>query len=1053
MLLVNIKSCFETGGLAWHNNLGMLSTRTLLSILIVKWRITVCLSFLCEVPVCISASRVSVSHLNEYISFALPCFLITLWVAFVLENEARVNFLFRLRLRDNEKQWRDILETCPDGVIVQTRQGVKYANKSACNFGDTHGNSTSSESESARVKGSVSGKTAKRFGQWTEQVLKQLGVESTQLLDDILESIPPTEVYLRHTDESRPQFIEVTGTRTTWCGEPAALFVMRDVSERKQRDNLRLAEKTKSILIATVSHEFRTPLNGILGMLQLLADFDMTAEARKFLKIAFTSGKLLLNLINDMLDMSKIEAGKFELTIQRFNIRFSIEEITEIFSFQAAEKKVSLELQMDDDVPEVAYGDIRRVQQILLNLVSNALKFTKKGGIVIRVKLDSSDSTHCIVRFEVQDTGPGIKEADVGTLFSVFGMIQDTKSDNPSGSGLGLNICKQLCQYMGGDISVKSVYGLGSTFAFTIRLALSGTAALPRNDSMSWAFSSDAGSSPEARKTPRVSSSSTLSLPSDFAPLQRSVSNGSPSCMADLRSCGKTTILLVEDNDFNAMVATTMLNKDRFTVLLAKDGVESVDLYKEHRDRILMVLMDCNMPRMNGFQATGLIRAYEKELHVPPIAIVGLTAAADQASIDHCLSSGMDFVLSKPISRGLLLEQVESVLAGRKLTQQAPAFAVRRGSDASDIVSDTLTLPIPSVSLPLSSPLSPISATPLSVSSCSRADTSSVSSPLSSQVNAVSESELDDHLRPSVLCVEDNTFNVLVVSSVLEREGYSVLVGHDGLEAVRLYTARASELSVVLMDINLPRLNGYQAAEGIRVFEKEAGLPRVPIIGLTESVGPEATEKALASGIDCLVCKPVELDSLVVTIAKLKKKASSAAPGATCLSDNTLPSTSVGQSKGTYDSFAQPMNPTAQLSASCHSPARKILLVEDNQFNAMVATTMLQKDGYSVELAVDGVEAVEKYQDNPHGFSLILMDFNMPRMNGLQATTAIRDMERAHQWRRLPIIGLTAAAEQEYIDQCMAGGMDAILNKPISRIQLLEFVVQYSGSPPQGSPL
>jgi K+-sensing histidine kinase KdpD len=230
-------------------------------------------------------------------------------------------------------------------------------------------------------------------------------------------------------------------------------------------------EQAKVTFLASFSHELRTPLNGLLGMLELLKDLTLQKEATRYIAFAFTSATLLLNLINDILDLSKIEAGKLEVTQRPFNVKHVLESAAQLLVPQAASRGLDLTVEVVEPIPYLLCGDADRIRQVLLNLLSNAIKFTKQGGISILARVASPSQERpdaSMIEVYVKDTGTGIRPNDLEKMFSLFTKLADTRALNPTGSGLGLAICKQLVGLMGGEISVSSQYGQGTTFFFTI---------------------------------------------------------------------------------------------------------------------------------------------------------------------------------------------------------------------------------------------------------------------------------------------------------------------------------------------------------------------------------------------------------------------------------------------------------------------------------------------------------------------------------------------------------------------------------------------------------
>jgi len=408
--------------------------------------------------------------------------------------------------------------------------------------------------------------------------------------------------------------------------------IVHDISERKRAEaELKTAKEAadaanlaKSQFLANMSHELRTPMNAILGMIDVALPKATDPTVRDCLQTAKGSADLLLTLLNDLLDSAKIESGKLELESAAFSLRRMLDQIARALSVRASEKGLYFYCRMPEGTPDVVIGDRMRLQQVLLNLAGNAIKFTERGEVGISLRGTSEDGkTH--LEFAVQDTGIGIPLAGQERLFQPFAQADATMARRFGGTGLGLSICKGLVEMMGGGIRVESEPGKGSMFSFTVELP------------------------------------SGAELPADFeAPV-----------VIPTTASAQLRILLVEDNPTNQKLATYILQDRGHLVEIAPDGQEAVVLAR--RNRYNVILMDVQMPRMNGLEATAEIRRHE-ETH-GPVPIIAMTAHAMRADRERCLAAGMNAYLSKPIDGHEMIALVETWAAG--------SFSAAAGTDLS----------------------------------------------------------------------------------------------------------------------------------------------------------------------------------------------------------------------------------------------------------------------------------------------------------------------------------------------------------------------------------
>lgn len=402
------------------------------------------------------------------------------------------------------------------------------------------------------------------------------------------------------------------------------LAIKRDITDHKRMEEelqralqaAQAANRAKMSFLAMMSHEVRTPMNGILGMGQLLLQTPLTEEQREYLNILQRSAEVLLSVLNDILDFSKIEAGKLTLEQIPFNLHQLVQEIGLLFLPKARQQGLRLEVKIAPEVPPFVQGDPVRLRQIVSNLVSNALKFTPEGEVRIEVtSLGSQVPDEARIRLSVHDTGIGIPADKQAIIFDAFAQAEESTSRKYGGTGLGLSICKELTKLMNGQIGVESEEGKGSTFWVELPLALSA-----------------------APETELKDQESSLEMPLGLQ------------------------VLLAEDNEVNQKVAIRMLEKLGCKIEVAKNGREAVE--KTAASVYDVVLMDCQMSEMDGYEATRLIRQREQATGRHQV-IIALTAHAFSGDRDRCLACGMDDYLEKPIKLESLVQMLRKWVTSR----------------------------------------------------------------------------------------------------------------------------------------------------------------------------------------------------------------------------------------------------------------------------------------------------------------------------------------------------------------------------------------------------
>jgi signal transduction histidine kinase/CheY-like chemotaxis protein len=457
------------------------------------------------------------------------------------------------------------------------------------------------------------------------------------------------EAVLEGNDEvAAPEFRGMAPFEIRRLGD--AFNTMLDALRRRAaetRQALRQAEtsnKAKSQFLANMSHEIRTPLNGVVGMIELMQLTELSTAQRRYVETATQSSQSLLRLIDDILDLSRIEVGRMELDRIPFHLPSVIHDVRVLFADQARAKGLTLWTSVPESLNVMLMGDKHRLLQILTNLVSNALKFTNEGTITIRGAVEGRVGSALRLRFEVSDTGIGIPATKQDMIFEAFTQADSSMTRRYGGTGLGLSIARQFCHMMDGEIGVESVVGVGSTFWFTVLI-----------DQHLGTNTAPAASQQIDTRTVEVrpDEDRNSATPAEPPPHATFVSPASRDFRLALERAGKESVavLLVEDNPANMRVTQALLETLGIKVSPARNGLEAVATYRENK--FDLVLMDCQMPEMDGYEATRAIRQIEgfQRRRTP---IIALTAHAMEGSREASLESGMDDQITKPLTMSAL---------------------------------------------------------------------------------------------------------------------------------------------------------------------------------------------------------------------------------------------------------------------------------------------------------------------------------------------------------------------------------------------------------------